>query len=455
MNFCNNLQKLRKKMNMSQEQLAEALGVTRQSVSKWGSGASYPEMDKLVALCKIFNCELDDLVNKNIDEVKDLSSSKKIIISFFKSIGDALTKTIKMIENFSFRELIKFICQICIIIIVIAICSIPFTILNSAISEIFYGYIGFNIINSFIHFILTLIYSTFAIVAFFYIYKVKFLDSIEIQNNDSKTIINEEDKKVFKKEKFVIKSNRIGILDFLMTLSIWFLKFIFIVFMFPTVCMLIFMIICFIILIILIFKGLFLLGPILITLSISVFSIIILEILFNFIVNKSTNFKKVFIVCISSIVVSSIGTGFSIWYLTNLEIIDNVSSQYKINTKEEIIPMNDNLLIHDNYYGNIEYIEDNNIDNSVRIVVDYYKPIYSIKIINENNSIYIHLLNPKIVKVKKYVDEFINDLKSNKIYNYDKLSEVKVKVYATRDNINKIKFNKENISNDYDNTINN
>jgi len=83
MNFCNNLQKLRKKLNMSQEQLAESLGVTRQSVSKWESGASYPEMDKLVALCKIFNCELDDLVNKNIDEVKDLTSSKKIIANFY------------------------------------------------------------------------------------------------------------------------------------------------------------------------------------------------------------------------------------------------------------------------------------------------------------------------------------------------------------------------------------
>ena len=71
MNFCNNLQKLRKNKNISQEQLAEELGVSRQAVSKWESGASYPEMDKLVLLCKIFNCNLDDLLNKDITQIED------------------------------------------------------------------------------------------------------------------------------------------------------------------------------------------------------------------------------------------------------------------------------------------------------------------------------------------------------------------------------------------------
>ena len=96
MNFCNNLQKLRKNKNISQEQLAEELGVSRQAVSKWESGASYPEMDKLVLLCKTFNCNLDDLINKDITQIEDLSSSKKILTNFIKSIGDGITKTIKI-----------------------------------------------------------------------------------------------------------------------------------------------------------------------------------------------------------------------------------------------------------------------------------------------------------------------------------------------------------------------
>lgn len=447
MNFCNNLQKLRKKMNLSQEQLAESLNVTRQSVSKWESGASYPEMDKLLALCKIFNCGLDDLVNKNIDEVKDLTSSKKVILNFFKSVGDGINKTIRMLESFSFKELVKFLCQIAVIIIVIALCNIPFQIIENAITQAFYNNDIYEIISSFCSFIMILLYSCFAIIAFFYVYKVKFLDNIDIENsdNDNKTILHNENKNIVKKENFTIKSDRLSILDLLMNLFICFFKFIFIIFMFPIIMSIIGGVICFVLLIILIFKGLFLIGPIIISLSLVVFSIMIMEILFNFIVNKKTNFKRIFIVCISSIVLASIGIGLSIGYFSNIEIINKAPNQYEIETKEEIIPMNDKLFIHDNYYGNIDYIEDNNLNDQVKIDVDYYKSIYDINIIsNENNTISIHSEEPGVIKIGEYLDQVIDNLKNKKIYNYDILSEVKIRVTTSSENINKIKYNREN-----------
>ena len=62
MQFAENLQYLRKKQNLTQEQLAEKLGVSRQAVSKWESAQSYPEMDKLLLLCKLFGCNIDVLV---------------------------------------------------------------------------------------------------------------------------------------------------------------------------------------------------------------------------------------------------------------------------------------------------------------------------------------------------------------------------------------------------------
>jgi transcriptional regulator with XRE-family HTH domain/drug/metabolite transporter (DMT)-like permease len=62
MSFRNNLQYLRTQRNMTQEQLAMLLGVSRQSISKWESEKSYPEMDKLLMVCDIFGCTLDDLV---------------------------------------------------------------------------------------------------------------------------------------------------------------------------------------------------------------------------------------------------------------------------------------------------------------------------------------------------------------------------------------------------------
>lgn len=62
MSFKENLQYLRGSRNMTQEQLAMLLGVSRQAISKWESGKAYPEMDKLLMLCDMFGVTLDDLV---------------------------------------------------------------------------------------------------------------------------------------------------------------------------------------------------------------------------------------------------------------------------------------------------------------------------------------------------------------------------------------------------------
>lgn len=66
MSLGENLQFLRKKDDITQEQLAEQLNVSRQSVSKWESDTAYPEMEKLLQLCSIFHCSMDDLVQKNV-----------------------------------------------------------------------------------------------------------------------------------------------------------------------------------------------------------------------------------------------------------------------------------------------------------------------------------------------------------------------------------------------------
>ena len=69
--FGENLKKLRKKKKLSQDDLAEKVNVSRQSVSKWENGDAYPEMNNILELCKIFNCKINDLVN---DEIKDFDS---------------------------------------------------------------------------------------------------------------------------------------------------------------------------------------------------------------------------------------------------------------------------------------------------------------------------------------------------------------------------------------------
>ena len=62
MSFGENLQRIRKKNQLSQEGLAEMLGVSRQAVSKWELGDGYPEVDKLLLLSKKLNISLDSLL---------------------------------------------------------------------------------------------------------------------------------------------------------------------------------------------------------------------------------------------------------------------------------------------------------------------------------------------------------------------------------------------------------
>lgn len=77
MSFGENLYQLRKGRNMTQEQLAMLLGVSRQAVSRWESETAYPEMDKLVRLCDIFGCSFDELIRGHVE---DLPSSPELAV---------------------------------------------------------------------------------------------------------------------------------------------------------------------------------------------------------------------------------------------------------------------------------------------------------------------------------------------------------------------------------------
>ncbi len=66
MSFRDNLQHLRATRNMTQEQLAMLVGVSRQSVTKWEAERAYPEMDKLIKITQIFDCTLDELVSGDL-----------------------------------------------------------------------------------------------------------------------------------------------------------------------------------------------------------------------------------------------------------------------------------------------------------------------------------------------------------------------------------------------------
>lgn len=68
MEFSQKLADLRRREGFSQEQLADRLGVTRQSVSKWEGGAAMPDIGKLISLSELFDVSVDYLVKDYLEE---------------------------------------------------------------------------------------------------------------------------------------------------------------------------------------------------------------------------------------------------------------------------------------------------------------------------------------------------------------------------------------------------
>lgn len=75
MEFQEQLYLLRKKQGLSQEELANIIGVSRQAVQKWESGAARPDLDNLMTLAQYFGISLDELVG-NGQKYSDVSTSK-------------------------------------------------------------------------------------------------------------------------------------------------------------------------------------------------------------------------------------------------------------------------------------------------------------------------------------------------------------------------------------------
>lgn len=88
----------RKKMNMSQEEFANKIGVSRQAVSKWELDKAYPDLDKLVDICGMFDLSLDELVNGvEQDEEPVMEAEQRVELSNdpvnVSDVGDNQTVT--------------------------------------------------------------------------------------------------------------------------------------------------------------------------------------------------------------------------------------------------------------------------------------------------------------------------------------------------------------------------
>ena len=442
MNFASNLQKLRKKENMSQEALAERLDVTRQSVSKWESGASYPEMDKLISICKIFNVDMDTLVNGNVLEEK--TQEKETVINtkdLLDKFNTLMRKIVCLFESMSFKEIIEFLVTVFLLILIILVGTIPKDIIENLIgTNLLYGitYVG-PTLNTIFRLIVDILYSVFAIVIFIYVLKIKYLDRIKIKEETNKEIVvKEKEKRVEEVEKVIIKDNNNSLTRTLAKIIIYIIKFF-------VVCFLIGPLICIVVLavmlgfeVLFVFKGLPLIGILLFTIAGLIINALCFEVPLNFVINHKNNYKRVMITLLISLIIIIIGSIIFAFEFFSLTYVDSLPIDIKTKEITETLPMSNDLNTVGYYHNDIKYVVDDSLTDKIEVTVTYYDYLvdYNIEVELHNDSLLVYMNSPKEFSFKDALDKISDDIKDGKIYNYDRLNEYKVTIKTSNNNIN-------------------
>ncbi len=134
MKFGDNLKKIRIMKKLSQEDLAEKVNVSRQSISKWETGDAYPTMNNLLKLCKIFHCKINDLVNDSIIDIDSLGDEVKTEVVSLKQEEQKKMKSLSKIISIISR-IGRIMCYIAIPFISLILIELPYLINNTVIKD--------------------------------------------------------------------------------------------------------------------------------------------------------------------------------------------------------------------------------------------------------------------------------------------------------------------------------
>ncbi len=102
MNFNERLIELRRSKALSQDELGEKLGVSRQTISKWELGQSYPDFKSLVSISDYFKLTLDELVKGvNVQDVRDNNSQGEQISSIYSDVSKVKKISMILLNTFA------------------------------------------------------------------------------------------------------------------------------------------------------------------------------------------------------------------------------------------------------------------------------------------------------------------------------------------------------------------
>lgn len=454
MSIRKNLEYLRKQKKLSQEELAYKLGVSRQAVSKWESGAAFPETEKMMSICKIFDCSLDDLINGDIAQLEIDKDRKYTFNDLVNEITEIVSRTLNMFDNMTLKSIFRFGFEMIILFLIILLLRIPFSYLFSLGNNVLQNING-NISNLFISIwklITEVVYIVVGVVSFVYIYKIRFLDKFEsakkeyVKPQDNKEEVIKEEIVDRKGRKVEIRRYDFGLFSFIGKVALFFIKCFTAIISLPIIFLLFASVASVLIGIVLMFNGVIFIGVIIFLLSLIVFTISLLFILYNFIVNHRSDWQKIFFFFVACVVGFGIGAGLSVLEFSKMKISNEAPKNVTREKKEEIIEMKDNYVLQNIPYDT-EYIVDDTLGSNLRIEIEYYDEFtQDVKVEtyeNPTSDIYVSPVRKLSVDLSQLYTILINDLKQKTISNYSALGNIYVRVYASELNIDKLKENIE------------
>ena len=443
-NLADNLKRIRKEHNMSQEELAESLGVSRQAISKWESKAAYPEMDKILALCDKFNLNIDDLLHKDIKEVKSEEDAKRNINNYIDDFLKFITDTVNLFFNMNFKSKLKCLFEQAFIILFLWLIDFIIIYLLQNIFLDIFSFIPINIlskISPIFTWTLVLALIILSIIIVVKVFKSRYLNYYEDFKKDHSNIkeeknteVKEEVKVNFKEKdsKIIIrdpKDSDYHFLKGLLKIILGIVKF-FSLFIVIGLSISLATLFCALVLSFLLCKtGLFFIGLIGAIISIAIINLNFLLIFINFILNRLNNKKQIIFTSIISIIILGLSVGLIFIGTLDFEVIKITNDNYI--TKNITLDFSDNLYFTD---SDIEYIE-KDIPN---IILEYQTYKYcDVNYDSYNNGVYLYNHCENDIK---FIKDYISKLNSKKIMEFDSYLK-NIKVYASKENILKLKDN--------------
>ena len=450
MKFGDKLIQLRKKNGYSQEELAEKLGVSRQSVSKWESNTTYPETDKIIQIANLFDCSMDDLINDKITDVESsLRKNKNNIYNVWDSLLDFITKSINMFSKMKFIDGLK--CVIELIVLALILTLMGRIICNLA-SDIITNIFTFlspnikNIIREIIKSIFYLIWFIITLITIIHTFKIRYLNYYQSENEEdkNKTKSKNSNEVINKNEKIIVRDEKP--FEFLGTLSkivIIFIKIIATFILLGTISTATGLTIGIVLSIAHINVNILFLWITLLLLAGTTVSIQIMILLIKFIFNKKINITINIIAFISAIILSGLSIGMIALQIKNIELIED-KSIFKIEEKQIELQYINNLAIRSVGLGNdnkYKYIIDNNLEDNKIIISreideEYFK--LSTKKETMDNLPIIIVQEETNMDFNKIYSLFIKYLKKNKIVTFNGYGKDPLIIRANENTINNL-----------------